>query len=197
MDIVKLIAVAVGLGADAMSVCMAVGVRRHGPGEKFRLAASMGLFQFAMPLIGWVIGDQLASLLTTWGCYLAAGCVMLVGVKMLTEAWRSHPGATAEAIEHEVEKDLHLKAADPTRGWPLILLAVATSLDALVVGFSLGLKQATSAILGTSVVIGLVAAGMALAGVAIGRRLGTVMGRPAEFLGGIVLIALGISFLCL
>jgi manganese efflux pump family protein len=194
MDWPHLLIIAAALGLDAMSVCMAVGVRWHGWRQKARLAATMGGFQFIMPLLGWQLGSRLAGAVSSWGTYLAAGCVGLIGIKMLIEAWKSHPGATAEAIEHEVERDLHLKATDPTRGWSLILLAVATSIDALVVGFSLGLKDAL--IWRASITIGVVAAVMALVGVVLGRRIGVLLGRPAEFLGGVVLIGLGVSFLC-
>ena len=193
MDWLHLLIIAVALGLDAMSVCMAVGVRWHGWRQKARLAAAMGGFQFIMPLLGWMLGSRLANAICSWATYLAAGCVAVVGVKMLMEAWRSHPGATAEAIEHEVERDLHLKATDPTHGWSLVLLAVATSIDALVVGFSLGLKD--TSIWKASITIGVAAAVMALVGVVLGRRVGVMLGRPAEFLGGLVLIGLGVTFL--
>ena len=192
MTLLELIAVAIGLGLDAMSVCMAVGVRWHGWRQRVRLAVAMGSFQAVMPLVGWAAGRQLASLLTSWGRPIAASCVILIGLKMLLEAWRSHPGAAAEAIEHEVERDLHLKATDPTRLGPLVLLSLATSIDALVVGFSLALRD--DAIWRASIVIGLVAAGMALLGVMIGKRVGAALGRRAELAGGAVLIGLGISF---
>jgi len=195
MDWIHLLVIAGALGLDAMSVCMAVGVRWHGWRQKVRLAVAMGGFQFVMPLLGWLLGSRLAEKVCSWGTYLAAACVALIGVKMLIEAWKSHPGATAEAIEHEVERDLHIKTADPTRGWSLILLAIATSLDALVVGFSLGLKEAS--IWEASATIGVVAAAMALVGVVLGQRIGTILGRPAEFLGGLVLIGLGVSFVLL
>ena len=98
----KIVLLALGLGMDAMSVCMAVGVRWHGWRQRVRLAVAMGAFQFGMPLAGWVLGDRLAGLLSTWGRWIAAAAMMLIGLKMLWEAIRSHPGATAEAIEHEV-----------------------------------------------------------------------------------------------
>jgi putative Mn2+ efflux pump MntP len=192
MTLLELIAVAIGLGMDAMSVCMAVGVRWHGWRQRMRLAISMGSFQAVMPLAGWAAGRQLASLLTTWGRPIAAVCVILIGLKMLLEAWRSHPGAAAEAIEHEMERDLRLKVTDPTRLGPLVLLSLATSIDSLVVGFSLALRN--GAIWRASIVIGLVAAGMALAGVMIGKQLGGALGRRAELIGGAVLISLGVSF---
>jgi len=185
--------IAVALGADAMSVCMGIGVRWHGPRQKFRLAWHMGLFQFLMPILGWLAGRELAELLAGVGQYVAAALVFLIGAKMLYEALRARPGAVAQETEHEVEKVLHAHPKDPTRGWSLIVLSVATSIDALVVGFSLGLKGA--GIWQASLLIGVVAALMALAGVTIGRRLGQALGRPAEAVGAVILLALGVVFL--
>ena len=123
-----------------MSVSAAIGVKWNGPGQKFRLAWSMGLFQFLMPMAGWAVGQTLAGVLRNVGTYIAAGLVFAIGAKMLFEAWRNHPGQVAEAEEKTVEKVLHRHPKDPTRGWSLFALAIATSLDALVVGFSLALK---------------------------------------------------------
>ena len=180
-----------GLGMDAMSVCGAIGVRWHGPRQKLRLALHMGLFQFFMPLAGWLVGRQLAGVLSRAGGIIAGALVAAVGVKMLVEAARSKPGETAEKMEEAAEKEFtgHV-AADPTRGWSLMALSLATSLDALVAGLSLGIRQ--ESILLPSLVIGLAAAAMALAGVLAGQFVGKALGRPAEFIGALVLIALGI-----
>ena len=193
MHYAEVLAIAVALGMDAMSVCMAIGVRWHGPRQKFRLAWHMGLFQFLMPILGWLAGRQLAHRLADIGQYIAAALLLAVALKMLYEALRSRPGAVAEQAEHLAEKELHVPR-DPTRGWSLLALALATSIDALVVGFSLGLvgRQIYLA----SIVIGLVAALMALAGVVIGKRLGRALGRPAEIVGAIILMALAVSFIC-
>ena len=189
MHPVTIILIAVGLGADAMSVCTAVGVKWHGPRQKFRLAWHMGLFQFLMPLIGSALGRQLAGLLRDVGVYVAGVLVAGIGLKMLIEAWKGRPGAAGEAVEHAVE-GTHRK--DPTRGWSLMALSVATSLDALVAGVSLGLRG--QAILIPSIVIGLVAALMSLLGVILGQTVGRAFGRWAEVVGAIVLIGLGVSF---
>jgi len=186
---------AVGLGMDAMSVSAAIGVRWNGPRQKFRLAWHMGLFQFAMPILGWLAGRQLAELLANTGRYIAAGLLLALGGKMLYEALRSRPGALEEETEHAIEHALHVKRRDPTRGWPLLALSAATSIDALVAGISLGLKG--QGIFTASVVIGVVAALMALLGATIGQRVGNALGRPAEVAGAVVLIALGVAFLWL
>ena len=193
MHPLNILAVAAGLGMDAMSVSAAVGVRWHGPRQKFRLAWHMGLFQFLMPILGYLAGKPLAGLLEAVGSYIAAALVFLVGAKMLYEALRMHPGAVAEQAGRAVEHDPPRPTRDPTRGWSLVVLSVATSLDALVVGFSLGLKGAAG-IWWASAVIGVVAALMSLAGVAIGRRLGKRLGRSAEIAGAVVLMLLAVSF---
>ncbi|KPK82896.1 MAG: hypothetical protein AMJ81_08950 [Phycisphaerae bacterium SM23_33] len=195
MSITTTLALAVGLGMDAMSVCMAVGVRWHGPRQKFRLAWHMGLFQFLMPILGWLAGQRLAAVLASAGSYLAAAVLGLIGAKMLYEALRSNPGAVAEKAEHAAEYQLHVKPKDPTRGWSLAALALATSIDALLAGFSLGLKGAH--IWQASIIIGLVAGLMALVGVTAGQQIGRALGKPAELVGGAILIVLAVIFIWL
>ncbi len=187
----ELLALAVGLGADAMSVCIAIGVRWHGPRQTFRMAWHMGLFQALMPVLGWFAGSHLAGVLQGVGTYIASALVLAIAVKMLYEALKSHPGATAEHAADWEQKHLHAK--DPTRGWSLVGLALATSIDALVVGVSLGLRGDN--IWSAAAIIGLVAGAMAWSGVFIGKRIGTAIGRPAEIAGGVVLVLLAISFL--
>jgi len=206
MSPLEVFAIAVALGLDAMSVSAAIGVRWHGPRQKFRLAWHMGLFQFLMPVLGWLGGAQLASLLERYGSYIAAGLVFAVACKMLHEAVRSHPGAAEEAMATAAPPATVTALApatapataaarpDPTRGWSLMALSVATSLDALVVGFSLGVKGASS-IIWPSLAIGVVAAAMSLVGVIIGKRLGDRFGKPAEIAGAVVLMLLAVSFL--
>ena len=166
MGLLETLTLAVGLGLDAMSVCTGIGVRWHGPRQKFRLAWHMGLFQFLMPVIGWLAGRHLAVPLESVGAYLASALVMAMGAKMLYGAWKYHP-SSANAYR------------EPS--------------DAMVVGCSLGLKG--EQLWQASVVIGVAAGLMAMMGVVLGRQIGQMAGRPAEFLGAAVLIALGISFL--
>lgn len=191
----------VGLGMDAMSVAAAIGVKWNGPHQKFRLAWHMGLSQFLMPCIGYLIGQPLASLLSSYGKYAAAALVAGLGVKMLVEATKSHPGAVAEKVEAAEERLMDRMGRDPTKGLSLIAVSVATSLDALVVGFSLSLRGPREFdfphILYDASIIGLVACLMALLGVNIGQRMGTQFGKAAEIAGAIVLILLAISFLVL
>jgi putative Mn2+ efflux pump MntP len=190
----------IGLGMDAMSVSAAIGVKWNGPHQKFRLAWHMGLSQFLMPCAGYLAGKPLAGFLSDYGRYAAAGLVLALGIKMLYEAIESHPGAMAESVERAEERVIATMIADPTRGWSLIAVSVATSLDALVLGFSLALRGGSTShltwshLLYDSSIIGLIACVMALIGVNIGQKLGKAFGRQAEIAGAIVLILLAITF---
>ena len=136
-----------GLGMDAMSVSAAVGVRWNGPHQRFRLAWHMGLAQFLMPCAGYAAGKPLASIVSVYGKYAAAALVFSLGAKMLYEATRSHPGVMAERVGDAEDRMIARVSKDPTRGWSLMALTAATSIDALVVGFSLGLKSGAAGFL--------------------------------------------------
>ncbi|MFW6066015.1 MAG: manganese efflux pump MntP family protein [Planctomycetota bacterium] len=192
MHIVSVAGLAVGLGADAMSVSAAVGVRWHGPRRSFRLAWHMGLFQFFMPILGWLAGRQLAGVLRTVGTYVAAAMVFAIGLKMLIEAVRAR-GALADEAEEAIEQHITHHKRDPTKGWSLLMLSVATSIDSLVAGFSLGIRG--EGIYLASVIIGAVAAVMSLIGITLGKQAGKVFGRAAEIAGAVILMALGVTFL--
>jgi putative Mn2+ efflux pump MntP len=172
-----------GLAMDAFAVSIATGLAvapataRH----TFRIAFHFGLFQFLMPVAGWLAGKGVASWIQAWDHWVAFGLLGYVGGKMLKEAWRAGE-----------EKPAGPKV-DPTRGWRLVTLSVATSLDALAVGFTMALVEAP--IWAAAVVIGIVAAALSTAGMLFGSRLGRRWGRWAEVAGGIVLVAIGVKIL--
>ena len=182
--IAETLALAAGLGMDVLSVCLGIGVRWNGWRQRFRLAWHMGLFQCLMPVAGWMIGKPLAEHIAGWGKYVAAALVFAVGAKMLYEALK----------QKKDDAGVQRCGRDPTRGWSLVGLSVATSLDALVVGFSLELRSPGVSIWWPSVIIGIVAAAMALAGIVIGKTMGEKLGPWAEIFGAIVLMAIGASF---
>jgi putative Mn2+ efflux pump MntP len=111
---------------------------------------------------------------------VAFGLLLVVGGKMIVEAFRDEKAGKA-------------RADDPTRGWTLLMLAVATSIDALAVGLSLALLDA--AILYPSTVIGVTAFAMTWAGLVFGGRIGSWLGRKVEIAGGLILIGIGVKIL--
>jgi putative Mn2+ efflux pump MntP len=181
LDFFSILIIAVGLGMDALSVAIGIGAasRRLTPGPVLRLACSFGLFQFAMPLAGWLAGRTVADHISRYDHWVAFLLLALVGGNMIRESFR-----------HE-KKDTHRN--DPTRGITLLLLSVATSIDALAVGLSLAFLKAP--ILHAGIVIGIVCFLMTAGGMMFGRKLGELFGKKAEFIGGLVLLGIGIKIL--
>jgi len=181
-----ILGVALALAMDAFAVAVAAGLTlpRLTARRVFRLSFHFGFFQFLMPVLGWLAGRPVARYAEACDHWIAFGLLGLVGGKMLWEALRR-----GEAPR---------RAGDPTRGWRLVTLSVATSIDALAVGLSLALLRVS--IWAPSVVIGLVAGTLTIAGMVLGRRLGTRFGRWADAFGGLVLLGIAarilISHLC-
>ena len=180
MSWLSILGIAVGLSMDAFAVAIAAAVTlpRVTPRHVFRLAFHFGLFQCLMPIAGWLAGRQVAPWIESFDHWLAFGLLTFVGGKMLWEAWSDEDAAAR---------------ADPTRGWMLVTLSVATSLDALAVGLSLAFVGVS--VWTPSLVIGLVTGTLTTCGLRFGSRLGRHWGRRAEIAGGVVLILIGLKIL--
>jgi putative Mn2+ efflux pump MntP len=178
MPIWQVLILAVGLGTDAFSVALAVGTGGASFRQTFRLSLHFGLFQFLMPILGWQAGTRLLSLISAWDHWIAFGILAAVGAHMIYESFKP-----------ESERS----GGDPTRGWSLMLLSLATSIDAF--GAGLGLGVLGFGVVLPSVIIGIVAGLMTVAGMQLGRRVSCTLGRRAETVGGVVLIALAFKLL--
>ncbi len=177
----SVLALAIGLGCDAFAVGLAVGARHGGPRQVFRLAFHFGLFQFLMPLLGWLLGHSLLAGALRAGHWLGAAILCAVGVKMLLDALRHGPPSAVAAVY------------DPTRGWSLVGLSVATSLDALGVGVGMGVAGAR--LLGPAIMIGVTAALMTLAAMRLGGALSQRAGRRLEAAGALLIFAAALGML--
>ena len=171
------LAAALAMDAFAVSLAAAAGRLCSGPRAAFRLAFHFGLFQSLMPVAGWYAGYRLAALVAAVDHWVAFGLLALVGGRMIRAGLRPD-GAPRR---------------DPSRGWTLMTLCVATSIDALAVGFSLAMVGVSVWL--PSAVIGAVTASLSLAGLAMGRRLGARFGARMEIAGGVVLVAIGVRIL--
>ncbi len=169
---------AVALGMDAFAAAIATGATldRLRVRPVFRLSFHFGLFQFLMPLIGWWIGDVAVRRVAWIDHWVAFALLAYIGQRMIHEALSGGDEDSAER-------------ADPTRGWSLVTLSVATSIDALAAGLTLALLKV--GVLASAGVIGLTAALMTWLGMALGRRVGHYVGSAAEILGGVVLVVIG------
>ncbi len=177
MDWISLIAVACALAMDAFAVAMVSGLRLNPLTGRhiFRLAFHFGLFQALMPVIGWTAGNAVYRYISAADHWVAFGLLVFVGGRMIWGALHSD----------QDKRTLN----DPTSGWTLVMLSVATSIDALAVGLSLAMMG--SSIIIPAIMIGLIAATFTVAGILLGRQIGSLWGKRVEALGGIILVTIG------
>ncbi len=176
MNILEILLIALSMAMDAFSVCIGAGTqaRTNGPRPTFRLAFHFGLFQFLLPVIGWLAGTTVERYIASFDHWIAFALLALVGIRMIRSGL--NPG-----------EELHRN--DPSRGWTMVLLSIAVSIDALAVGLSLGLVGVF--VWYPAIVIGVVTGLMSWLGLRIGNRLGVKFGKRMEIVGGIVLILIG------
>ncbi len=182
MSFFTILGIALALAMDAFAVSMGLSAARMGLSgfQSLRLAMFFGLFQFGMPLVGWAAGQTVLSFIENVDHWVAAGLLCLVAGRMVYESLRTDiPKASSPA--------------DPIRGLSLLVLSVATSIDALAVGLSLALLQVP--ILYPALVIGLVALVLTLLGTRIGPVLGRLAGKRAGLVGAFVLCVIAIKIL--
>jgi manganese efflux pump family protein len=176
-----LLGIALGLAMDAFAVAIGAGLQlcEVTPRQTLRLAWHFGLFQAFMPVIGWLAGRTLVQYIAPVDHWIAFGLLAVIGGRMIYEAFQEKGGDT--------------QVCDPTKGWRLVMLSIATSIDALAVGLSL-------AVLGISIwwpaiVIGIVAGVLTTIGMELGKRFGAILGRRMEIVGGVILIGIGLKIL--
>jgi putative Mn2+ efflux pump MntP len=180
MSFLEILLIAFSMSMDAFAVCLAAGTQKRssGPRPIFRLAFHFGLFQFFMPVIGWFAGTTILRYISAYDHWVAFGLLAFVGIRMISSG---------------INQNSENQKNDPSRGWNLVLLAFATSIDALAIGFSLGMVGVT--IWYPAVVIGVVTGLISWLGILLGNRLGAKFGKRMEIIGGIILILMGLRIL--
>ena len=180
MGFLEIFLIALSMAMDAFAVCLSAGTQEQTSGTHpaFRLAFHFGLFQFLMPILGWFAGATIVRYISAFDHWIAFGLLAFVGIRMIRSGFDSNG--------EEQKKD-------PSRGWTLVLLSIAVSIDALAIGFSLALVGVT--IWYPAVVIGLVTGLISWLGIYLGNRLGQRFGKRMEIVGGIVLFIIGIRIL--
>jgi putative Mn2+ efflux pump MntP len=183
MTLINIIAIAVALAMDALAVAIAAGIALGDISlrQNFRLAWHFGLFQALMPILGWSAGLTVRQIIADYAHWAAFALLLFVAQGMLREA-----------LKDEEDQD---PRKDPTKGLTMVMLSVATSLDALAVGFSLSMIQVS--IWFPAAVIGIVACLFTTAGMHLGKRLSGAgrVRRWADCLGAVVLLLIGINIL--
>ena len=175
--------IALALAVDAFAVALASGVSlcQVSGRQTFRMAFHFGLFQAMMNVLGWAAGLTVRTLLEGIDHWLAFGLLALVAAKMIKDSIAGR--------EEEAQK------IDPTRGYTLVMLAVATSIDSLAVGLSFSVLNIS--IWMPAAVIGIVATLLTVMGLRLGCLLGSAsrIGARAEIAGGLVLLGIGFNIL--
>lgn len=181
MNLLILIALAIGLAMDSFAVAIAAGVALVNVSARqvFRMAFCFGLFHVIMVLAGWFVGLNLEKLISSWDHWLVFCLLSFIGAKMIYQSVRPNGD---ECLSN-----------DPTKGVSLIMLSVATSLDALGVGLSFALMEI--AVWFPAFVIGIVIVAFTTSGLFIGGRCGARFGKRMEIVGGLILILIGFKIL--
>ncbi|MFW6150647.1 MAG: manganese efflux pump MntP family protein [Chloroflexota bacterium] len=176
MGLFELVLVALALSGDCLAVSVGAGASSGGFSrwQVLRVAFFFGLFQFLMPLVGWSLGSSVVEFIAAYDHWVAFAILSVVAGRLIHESF----GAREE------------HPSDISRGVPLLVLSVATSIDALAVGLSLAFLN--SHIVRASVLIGIVAFVATVVGLLAGSKAGELLGRRARLAGGVVLLAVAL-----
>jgi len=203
MNLLSVFLIAVGLAMDAFAVSVSTGmtVTDYRWTHCMRMSSLFGIFQCFMPIIGFFAASRFSSYIENFDHWIAFVLLSFIGGKMLWEAFAEKEEkplmqSTAEPCDEEsvaCTPEPAFTASEILTARRLIVLAVATSIDALAVGVSF-------AFLGTdiwwpSVLIGIVAFVFSFMGGMLGKKIGPVLGKTAEIAGGIILIGIGVKII--
>ena len=180
MNIVGIVLIAFGLAMDAFAVAVASGAAmgelrvRHA----LRIGVSFGAFQAIMPVAGWLSGIVVRDFIAGIDHWIAFSLLCLIGSKMIYESTKMKPGDNKN---------------DNLSLYVLLMLSVATSIDALVVGFGFALLDVS--IVAPVVIIGVTTFVLSFVGTVLGTRLGHIFENKIQIVGGLILIGIGIKIL--
>lgn len=177
LDILTIVLISIGLSMDAFAVSLGVGTcgQIKDLRGKIRLPLHFGIFQSGMTVLGWVAGFTIVQYVSRFDHWIAFGLLAWVGINL---------------VKSSFDKDSKAFDCDPSTGKMLVILSVATSIDALAVGLSIAFIQVP--VLLSVIMIGVVAFLFSIVGISMGARLGESFGKRMELLGGIILLFIGI-----
>ena len=181
VSVFEIILISIGLAKDAFGVSIGKGLSMPvgENGRKVTLAFLFGLFQFLMPVMGWLIGRQFIDVISEWDHWIIFGLLGYLGIAMIRE------GLSDETDEDDDKRFLG--------AWEMMMLSVATSLDAMAVGLTFAFMPIN--VWEASTMIGVITFGISLIGIYLGKFMGQFVGRYADILGGGVLILIGTKIL--
>jgi putative Mn2+ efflux pump MntP len=180
MNIFEIFLIAIGLSFDTFAVSVSSGltISKIKFWQAFKIAVTLAFFQTLMPLIGWITGSQIENLIQNYDHWIAFGLLSLLGCKMVIEGLKNN---------HEEEK------LNPLKTTVLIGMAIATSIDALVIGVSFAFIEINIYV--SLLIIGVITFFSSMVGILIGKKVKGSFGNKMEILGGLILIAIGVKIL--
>lgn len=182
MDLLTVCGIGIGLSMDAFAVSISCGltIKNLTKRNAFKIGAFFGGFQAVMPVIGWLAGLKLRTLIGSLDHWIAFGLLGIIGVRMIHEAWKQ-------------EQEECRERSNPLATKRLLILSIATSIDALAVGLSFALLDISIVI--PVILIGLITFTISFFGVLGGRKLGCYFRKKVEIAGGLILIGIGLKIL--
>ena len=189
---IEVLLLAIALAMDAFAVAIGLGAKSQKQSKQYLLrlaiyaALYFGIAQGVMPLIGYLLGAALLGWLAAAAPWIGGGILILLGAKMLYEAFNGEVEAILEdSFDRNIQEKINHRM--------MLTLAIATSIDAMAAGFTLNLLAVNAWL--ACLIIALVTFGFSFLGVYLGKKFGTWLENKAEVLGGIVLIAIGIKLM--
>lgn len=181
LDFGSVLLIAIGLSADCFAIALGASTSAKVISrlQMLRVSLTFGAAQALMPVLGWLGGKTLVNLISDYDHWVAFGLLLVIGGRMIWESFHS-------------EQD-EAKERDFSKGLPLLMLAVATSIDALAVGLSFAFLSVNIVV--AVLTIGVVCFLITGVGFLAGRKAGQVLGKRAETVGGIILIGIGLRIL--
>lgn len=183
--LVEFLVLGVGLAMDAfaVSICKGLAMRKVNKKQAVVIALFFGGFQAIMPAIGWLLCKGFQTYIEAFDHWIAFVLLVFIGVKMIIETLR------------DKEEDVVIEKMDPPLDMKeMLMLAIATSIDALAVGISLAALNRP--IVESAAIIGVVTFVISIIGVCIGNFFGNRYKKRAELTGGIILALIGVKILC-
>lgn len=179
MKILEIFLIGVGLAMDAfaVSICKGLSMKKINYKKAIIIALYFGIFQAIMPVIGYFLGTTFESLVTQIDHWIAFILLGIIGINMVKEAFSKESENCNDKVDFKT----------------MILLAIATSIDALAVGITFAFLK--TEILSAVIIIGVITFMLSLIGVKIGNKFGDKYEKNAEIFGGIILILMGIKIL--
>ncbi|AYE35131.1 manganese efflux pump MntP [Clostridium septicum] len=197
MSFLSIFMMGIGLSMDAFAVALAKGMnlRKNLTKNAMKIAIFFGVFQGVMPLIGWWAGRYFESYIKSFDHWIAFILLGIIGGKMIYESVKgeNEDDIKCDEIKEEVSVDTNIEENEELNNKNLIILAIATSIDALAVGVSFAFLSVNIAPAIT--IIGLITFTLCIIAVLIGKKIGGLLQKYAEIIGGVILILIGTKIL--